>query len=89
MPARTGAQYLQGLRDRPRELWYEGQRVQDPTEHPAFRNIARSVAALYDLQHDPTLHHEMTYPSPHHGAARGAVLSHPPHPRRPGADPAA
>jgi 4-hydroxyphenylacetate 3-monooxygenase len=71
MPARTGAQYLQGLRDRPRELWYEGQRVQDPTEHPAFRNIARSVAALYDLQHDPTLHHEMTYPSPTTGQPVG------------------
>ncbi|MER3460377.1 MAG: 4-hydroxyphenylacetate 3-monooxygenase, oxygenase component, partial [candidate division GAL15 bacterium] len=53
MPARTGAQYLEALRSRPPELWYDGRRVHDPTEHPAFRNITRSIAALYDLQHDP------------------------------------
>ena len=64
MPARTGAQFLQGLRDRPRDLWIEGQRVADPVEHPAFRNVVRSVAALYEMQHDPVLRDEMTYVSP-------------------------
>jgi len=64
MPARTGAQFLQGLRDRPRDLWIEGQRVADPVEHPAFRNVVRSVAALYDMQHAPALRDEMTYVSP-------------------------
>jgi 4-hydroxyphenylacetate 3-monooxygenase len=38
--------------------------VADPVEHPAFRNIARSVADLYDLQHDPAHRDEMTYASP-------------------------
>lgn len=64
MPARTGAEFLQGLRDHPRDLWIEGRRVADPVEHPAFRNIARSVADLYDLQHDPAHRDEMTYASP-------------------------
>ena len=64
MPARTGAQYLQGLKDRPREVWISGQRIKDVTAYPGFRNGARSIAALYDMQHDPTLRDEMTYTSP-------------------------
>ena len=71
MAARTGAQFLQGLRDRPRELWLEGERVADPVDHPAFRNVLRSVAALYDLQHDPALRDEMTYVSPTTGERVG------------------
>jgi len=64
MPARTGAQFLQGLRDRPRDLWIEGQRVADPVDHPAFRNVRPQHRALYDMQHDPALRDEMTYVSP-------------------------
>jgi len=71
MPARTGAQFLEGLRDRPRDLWLEGERVTDPTAHPAFRNLVRSVAALYDMQHDPALRDEMTYVSPATGRRVG------------------
>jgi 4-hydroxyphenylacetate 3-monooxygenase len=48
----TGAEYLEGLRDG-REIWLYGERVQDVTIHPAFRNIARMVARLYDVLHDP------------------------------------
>lgn len=71
MPARTGREYLEGLRQRPRELWYGGARVEDPTEHPAFRNITRSIAALYDMQHDPQIRDEMTYVSPTTGERVG------------------
>ena len=71
MPARSGAQYLEGLRRRPPELWINGQRVTDPTEHPSFRHIARSIAALYDLQHDPVLRDELTYISPTTGERVG------------------
>jgi 4-hydroxyphenylacetate 3-monooxygenase len=48
----TGAEYLDSLRDG-REVWIYGERVQDITTHPAFRNSARSVARLYDALHDP------------------------------------
>ncbi len=71
MPARTGAQFLKGLRDRPRELWINGERVKDPVAHRAFRNVLRQVAALYDMQHDPALRDEMTYLSPATGARVG------------------
>jgi 4-hydroxyphenylacetate 3-monooxygenase len=64
MPARTGQQFIDGLRAQPREVWIGGDRVADVTTHPAFRNVVRSVAALYDLQHEPARIDEMTYVSP-------------------------
>jgi 4-hydroxyphenylacetate 3-monooxygenase len=48
----TGEEYLASLRDG-REVWIYGERVDDVTAHPAFRNAARSVARLYDALHDP------------------------------------
>ena len=71
MPARTGKEYLQGLRDRPPEVWVGGQRVEDVTSHPGFANGAKSVAALYDMQHDPQLRDELTYISPTSGERVG------------------
>ena len=50
MPARSGAQFLRGLRDN-REVWLGGQRVTDPMEHPALRGAAESIAAVFDLHH--------------------------------------
>ncbi len=67
MPARTGKEYIAGLRDRPREVWIEGERVQDVTTHPGLRNGVKAVAALYDMQHDPGLREEMTFASPSTG----------------------
>jgi 4-hydroxyphenylacetate 3-monooxygenase len=48
----NGAEYLESLRDG-REVWIYGERVDDVTAHPAFRNAARSVARLYDALHAP------------------------------------
>lgn len=48
----TGAEYLESLRDG-REVWIYGERVQDVTTHPAFRNTARMIARMYDALHDP------------------------------------
>ena len=71
MSARTGQQFIEGLRAAPQEIWIGGERVGDPTMHPAFRNIVRSVATLYDMQHDPALRDEMTYISPSSGERVG------------------
>src|SRR5947209_18640670 len=46
----TGAEYLESLRDG-REVYIYGERVEDVTRHPAFRNSARSIARLYDSLH--------------------------------------
>jgi paerucumarin biosynthesis protein PvcC len=48
----TGDEYLASLRDG-RDVYIDGERVDDVTTHPAFRNAARSIARLYDALHDP------------------------------------
>jgi len=50
MPARTGRQYLNGLREQDREVWLAGERVRDVTTHPGLANGARAIASLYDMQ---------------------------------------
>src|SRR5262245_60574164 len=67
----TGEAYIKGLQEHPREVWIDGERVEDVTTHPALRNGVRSVAALYDMQHDPALREEMTYLSPTAGQPVG------------------
>ncbi|MED5407598.1 MAG: 4-hydroxyphenylacetate 3-hydroxylase N-terminal domain-containing protein, partial [Pseudomonadota bacterium] len=64
MAARTGAEYLDGLRHRSAEIWLGDERIEDVTTHPALRGCAQSMAHLYDMQHDPALRDEMTYASP-------------------------
>ena len=71
MPARTGQEYIKGLRDHPREVWIDGELVEDVTTHPAFRGGVKSVAALYDMQHDAALREEMTFASPTTGEPVG------------------
>jgi 4-hydroxyphenylacetate 3-monooxygenase len=58
----TGAEYLTSLRDG-REVWIYGERVDDVTAHPAFRNAARSIARLYDALHDPAQKEALTCPT--------------------------
>ena len=64
MPARTGKEYIAGLRERQPAVYMSGEQVKDVTTHPALRNAVQSIARLYDLQHDPQLHDQMTYASP-------------------------
>jgi 4-hydroxyphenylacetate 3-monooxygenase len=64
MPARTGEQYLRGIKEQAAEVYIRGERVKDVTTHPATRNGARTIATLLDMQHDPALRDEMTYVSP-------------------------
>ena len=64
---RTGADYLGSLRDG-RQVFVEGERVADVTQHKAFREAARSIARLYDIAADPDNRERMTFPSPATGA---------------------
>ncbi|MBM2809788.1 MAG: 4-hydroxyphenylacetate 3-monooxygenase [Chloroflexi bacterium] len=59
MSLRTGAQYLESLKDG-REVWLEGDRVADVTSDPRLAGCARSVAEVYDLQHDPSYRDVLT-----------------------------
>lgn len=50
MGARSGKEFLEGLRTRGREVWLGPECVDDVTEHPAFAGPARSIAAVFDRQ---------------------------------------
>jgi 4-hydroxyphenylacetate 3-monooxygenase len=52
MAARTGSQFLEGLRRTKREIWVEGERIADVTTHPKLRGGAESLAAMFDRQHE-------------------------------------
>ena len=78
MPARTGAAYIEDLNRSQRDVRVHGERVTTQiAEHPAFRGVVRSFAALYDLQHDPRWQPVLTYPSPTTGDPVGASFLQP------------
>src|SRR5262245_8030146 len=50
MGARTGKEFLAGLKS-PREVWVNSEKVSDVTAHPALAGAARTLAEVFDLQH--------------------------------------
>jgi len=64
---RTGAQYLDSIRDDGRTVIHDGEVVRDVASHPAFRAAARSVALLWDIAADPANRDLMTFASPKTG----------------------
>src|SRR5438093_9417777 len=71
MGARTGQQYIEGLRDQEREVWVRGERVKAGTTHAGLASGVQAIASLYDMQHGPRLREEMTYVSPTSGERVG------------------
>ncbi len=63
--ARTGEQFLDGLRGDAREIWLNGQKITHPLDHPELEAAARSLARVYDLQHEHA--DQMLAPSPDDG----------------------
>jgi 4-hydroxyphenylacetate 3-monooxygenase len=63
MAVRTGAQFLQSIRD-DRAVYIDGERVKDVTTDPRLSGAAQTLAELYDMQHDPALAADLTYASP-------------------------
>ncbi len=47
--SRTGEQYIESLRDG-RTVFLNGEKVTNHVDHPAFRNVIRTAASLYDYQ---------------------------------------
>jgi 4-hydroxyphenylacetate 3-monooxygenase len=77
MPARTGQQYINGLREQEREVWLGGERVRDVTTHKGLAGGVRAIAHLYDMQHDAKLRKVMTYKSPSSGDPVGRSFDMP------------
>lgn len=64
---RTGQDYLDDIKGRTPEVFLGGERVDDVTRHPAFRNIVQTTARLYDVTSDPTRANELSYVEPETG----------------------
>src|SRR3981189_1149535 len=77
MPARTGQQYIDGLRDQEREVWLGGERVRDVTKHKGLAGGVRAIAHLYDMQHEDESREVMTYKSPTTGESVGRSFDNP------------
>lgn len=58
----TGEEYIESLRDG-REVYLDGERIKDVTDHVAFRNPVRMTARLYDALHDPATKDLLTAPT--------------------------
>jgi 4-hydroxyphenylacetate 3-monooxygenase len=78
MPARTGSDFIEALNSSSRDVQIHGERVEKNVgDHPAFRNLVKSYAALYDMQHDAGMRDLMTYESPTTGERVGMSFLQP------------
>jgi 4-hydroxyphenylacetate 3-monooxygenase len=57
---RTGDDYRESIRDG-REVYIDGERVDDVPTHPAFKPLVDIRARIYDLGHDPATRDVMTW----------------------------
>jgi 4-hydroxyphenylacetate 3-monooxygenase len=57
---RTGEEYRSSLDDG-REVWINGQRVEDICSHPQLKPVIDVRSRIYDMQHDPDTQKETTY----------------------------
>ena len=57
---RTGAEYLEGLRD-DREIWTRGARVKDVTAEPGIQGGTASLAGFLDRQHEEAYRDKVTF----------------------------
>jgi 4-hydroxyphenylacetate 3-monooxygenase len=65
MPARTGAEFLDRLSRTRTHVEIQGETLNGGIpDHPAFRNVVRSYAALFDLQHTGEYRDVLTYQDP-------------------------
>src|SRR5260370_30963483 len=76
MPIRTGKEFHEGLHD-DRQIFMEGERIGDVTLDPRLAGAARSLAELFDMQHDPALKDRMIFASPSSGAPVGLSFIEP------------
>ncbi|MEU2084303.1 4-hydroxyphenylacetate 3-hydroxylase family protein [Streptomyces albus] len=73
---RTAEQYRESIRDG-REIWINGEKVDDVTTHPAFKPLVDIRARIHDMAHDPATRDAMTYTDPGTGEVN-AVQQKPP-----------
>ena len=77
---RTGDEYRDSIRDG-RDVWIDGERVKDVTEHPMFKPLVDVRARIYDMAHDDATRDVMTYVDPDTGERNAIGLQPPAHAR--------
>jgi 4-hydroxyphenylacetate 3-monooxygenase len=60
---RTGDEYRRSIQDG-REVYLNGEKIDDVVTHPAFKPLVDIRARIYDMAHDPTTRPVMTYTDP-------------------------
>jgi 4-hydroxyphenylacetate 3-monooxygenase len=68
---------MAGLQARPPAIFMHGEEVADVTTYPGLRNGVKTLAQLYDMQHDPAYLDHMTYVSPTTGDRVGLSFLEP------------
>jgi len=76
MPLRTGKAFLDSLRD-DRQIFMDGERIADIAGDARTAGAARTLAELYDLQHDPALIERMSFVPPGGGERAGLSFIEP------------
>ena len=78
MAAITGKQYIERIDQLQTNIWIDGERVTGKiSEHPAFKGVMKSQAAMYDLQNENTVKDKFTYSSPITGERVGISFLQP------------
>jgi 4-hydroxyphenylacetate 3-monooxygenase len=72
---RTGDEYRDSIRDG-REVWINGEKVDDVTCHPMFKPLVDVRARIYDMQHEREFCDVMTYQEDGDSFAVGLKLPH-------------
>lgn len=73
---RDGKAFIDSLKD-DREVWIDGERVKDVTQHPALAPAIAATAHLYDMQHDAAHRSVLTWESPELGQPVGRTFQPP------------
>ena len=72
---RTAAEYLDSIRDG-RQVWSNGEKVDDVPTHPMFKPLVDIRARIYEMQHDAATRDTMTYEEDGETFAVGLKLPH-------------
>src|SRR6185503_18012368 len=76
---RTGDEYRDSIRDG-RDVWIDGERVGDVTEHPMLKPMVDARARIYDMAHEDATRDVLSYVDPDTGE-RNAIGLRLPHTR--------
>jgi len=74
MSVRSGQQFIDHLKATPRDVWINGEQVQDVTTHPAFSASVEQLAKLYDMQVAKETEDQTTYVVPETGERAGLAF---------------